>query len=247
MRLDDRENRTLSADRSELRSVTEDGVIRFRGSGAVFDVVSDEMIFGEETISPGAFTKTLGEADIRSLWNHDSNWPLGRNKSDTLRLEQTSKALLYEVDAPDTQWARDLAVSIERRDVSQSSFGFRVVKDEWLVDTEKDIDRRRLIELHLYDVGPVTFPAYPQTDVAVRSMLRFYGAKDEEIEQLAGDLAALRDPDLTRAQYRQRFDPITRELRSRQTEPGQTTHSGKTPPSPAAERRRRELDLMGID
>jgi phage head maturation protease len=69
---------------------------------------------------------------------------------------------------PDTQWARDLLTSIDRGDVDQMSFGFRTILDEW--EQKKNESIRTLKEVELVDVSPVTYPAYPDTSVALRSL-----------------------------------------------------------------------------
>lgn len=142
------------------------------GYAAVFGALSDDLGGFREIIEPGAFTKTLGEADVRALMNHDPNYVLGRTKSGTLRLAEDERGLAFEVDAPDTQWARDLVVTMRRQDINQCSFAFRPVRWTWEIDeaTESRIWRQQ--EVALYDVSPaVTFPAYPQTSSAVRSLL----------------------------------------------------------------------------
>jgi len=59
---------------------------------------------------------------------------------------------------------------IERGDVKEMSFGFTVKSEEWKEDKEKQTVTRTLLEVDkLFDVSPVTFPAYPDTAVAVRS------------------------------------------------------------------------------
>jgi hypothetical protein len=232
MRLNDREDRTLRAGLSELRA-SDDGGKKIGGYAALFGVTSDDLYFGEETIEPGAFTKTLQEADVRALWNHDTNFVLGRNKAKTLTLREDDKGLFYEAKTPNTGWAKDLVVSIDRGDVTQSSFGFRTIRDEWhQVD---DINTRRILEVELFDVSPVTFPAYPQTDVAVRSLLRHEGAKDEEIEGLSEKLAELRNPQLTATEFRSIVDPITREFRERREADTR---------KPSTETQRLALDLL---
>ncbi|MDV2503092.1 MAG: HK97 family phage prohead protease [bacterium] len=138
------------------------------GYSALFDVESLNLGGFVETVAPGAFTKTIKESDIRGLFNHDSNFVLGRNVADTLSLKEDKKGLLMEAVPPDTQWARDLVVSIERGDITGQSFSFRTVSDQW-TNVEEGPDERRLLEVELFDVGPVTFPAYVKTDVAVRS------------------------------------------------------------------------------
>ena len=141
----------------------EDGQPVIVGYAAVFDEWSEDLGGFLERVRAGAFAKTIQEADVRALWNHDEKQVLGRTRSGTLRLEEDEQGLRYEVDPPDTQWARDAMVTIERGDVSQSSFGFEVVRDEWLQEEGEEYATRTLVEVQLYDVSPVTFPAYPQT------------------------------------------------------------------------------------
>lgn len=141
---------------------------KIRGYAAVFNQWSEDLGGFREKIRQGAFAKTIKEADVRALFNHDPNYVLGRNKAGTLSLSEDDKGLAIEVDPPDTQWARDLLVSIDRGDINQMSFGFSTIKDEW---AGKDGDTtRELVEVKLYDVSPVTYPAYPQTSVGVRSV-----------------------------------------------------------------------------
>ena len=141
---------------------------KIRGYAAVFNQWSEDLGGFREKIRPGAFSKTIKEADVRALFNHDPNYVLGRNKAGTLRLMEDDKGLEIEVDPPETQWARDLLISIDRGDINQMSFGFSTVKDEWGGD--KGEATRELVEVKLFDVSPVTYPAYPQTVVGVRSV-----------------------------------------------------------------------------
>jgi HK97 family phage prohead protease len=146
------------------------------GHAAVFEKLSLPLGGFRERIRKGAFAKTLQEADIRSLWNHDTNFVLGRTKSGTLELREDGKGLFFRVEPPDTQWARDLLVSVERGDIDQASFGFRAVKELWRNELDDKQDTiRELIEVELTDVSPVTFAAYPQTDIQVRSALAELG------------------------------------------------------------------------
>lgn len=156
---------------SEVRVEELDGTPHIRGYAAVFNEWSEDLGWFREMIQPGAFSKTLGEADVRALWNHNADYVLGRNKAGTLKLFEDEQGLGYDVEPPDTQWARDLLVSIQRGDVTQSSFGFAVVRDKWQED-EDGLIERELIELRLYDVSPVTFPAYPQTSAEARAKIR---------------------------------------------------------------------------
>ena len=175
-----KEQRTLPL--IELRLSNKDGGGQvIEGHAAVFDSWS-EMLGGifpfKEKVRKGAFIKSIKKDDIRALFNHDANYVLGRNKAGTLELEEDEIGLKVRIDPPDTQWARDMQTSIKRGDISQMSIGFLVVKDKW--STVGGVDVRELIEVQLFDVSPVTFPAYTQTDVGVRAMRSYEGYVAEQ-------------------------------------------------------------------
>jgi HK97 family phage prohead protease len=154
----------------ELRAVSEkDAPAKIAGHAAKFDSLSEDLGGFRERIAPGAFAKALTSSDVRALWNHDPNIVLGRNKAGTLRLSEDSAGLFYECDLPDTQLVRDMVLEpIRRGDVNQCSFGFSTRNDKWAkVDGEWI---RTLLEVDLFDVSPVTYPAYQSTDVAVRGL-----------------------------------------------------------------------------
>ena len=113
------------------------------------------------------FHKALTADDVRALLNHDKNYVLGRNRSGTLVLTEDERGLRFEVTAPNTQWARDLAESVRRGDIDQCSFGFQAVRDDWR--TADGFDERTLLEVRLFDVSIVTYPAYLDTSANVRS------------------------------------------------------------------------------
>lgn len=139
------------------------------GYAAVFNQASEDLGGFVEIIRPGAFRDVLGN-DVRALFNHDANYVLGRNSSGTLRLEEDGRGLASRITPPETQWAKDLVVSMRRGDVDQMSFGFKVGEDEWSKDKSGTVTReiRRVERLH--DVSVVTYPAYPQTTAEARSM-----------------------------------------------------------------------------
>lgn len=163
------EHRTVEL--AELRLDGEGDQKAIRGYAAVFDSMSQPLMGFREVIRKGAFRKTIKDGDIRALWNHDPNYVLGRKSARTLTLGEDEKGLLTRIIPPDTQWARDLMQSIQRGDVSQMSFGFRVVKDNWLPAGQDGLPVRELLSVQLFDVSPVTFPAYPQTEVHVRALM----------------------------------------------------------------------------
>lgn len=163
----------------ELRVARDGGQApRIIGHAAVFNRDADIGGWFVERVAPGAFSRAIREDDVRALFNHDPNIVLGRNRAKpkpTLTLTEDETGLRYEVVPPDTQAARDLMVSIDRGDISQGSFGFRVLKQEW--DETGELTKRTLIEVELFDVSPVTFPAYQDTDVAVRELEAYRKAR----------------------------------------------------------------------
>jgi HK97 family phage prohead protease len=138
------------------------------GYAAVFNSPTDIGGFFREQIKPGAFAAAIARDDVRALIDHDSTLVLGRNKAGTLTLAEDEKGLRIEITPPDTQPSRDLMVSMERGDISGMSFGFRALKQEW--DDTQDPPLRTIIEAELFDVSVVTYPAYADTEVALRSL-----------------------------------------------------------------------------
>jgi HK97 family phage prohead protease len=153
---------------AEFRADSEGESMTLRGHAATFGDVYDLGPF-DERFAAGAFDDVLTD-DVRALWNHDANTVLGRTKSGTLRLSVDERGLMTEIDLPESAMA--LREAIARGDVDQMSHGFTVEKDTWET-TDKETGRElRTIEKvgTLYDVSPVTFPANPNTDVALRSL-----------------------------------------------------------------------------
>jgi HK97 family phage prohead protease len=136
------------------------------GYAAVFNEETDIGGSFREIIAPGAFKGSL-ESDVRALVDHDSGRVIGRSKAGTLRMKEDEHGLAVEIDLPDTTDGRDLAVSLERGDISGMSFGFRVTHDEW--DETKEIPTRTIRAVELFEVSAVAFPAYDGTDLALRS------------------------------------------------------------------------------
>ncbi len=165
----------------ELRAERSDGQpAKIAGYAAVFNSLSEDLGGFREVIMPGAFSQAIQEDDVRALFNHDSSLILGRNTAGTLILSEDDVGLRYEITPPDTQYARDLLVSIGRGDVDRSSFGFMATEESWKHPTDMEpLPVRVLHRCRLFDVSPVTFPAYPETLATVRS-------KAIELGQAAG-------------------------------------------------------------
>ncbi len=151
---------------SEVRLNYDSGSAKIIGYAAVFG--QETRLFGDfwERVEPGAFSKTIINDDVAALINHEPVLILGRKSAGTLTLREDSHGLAYEIMAPDTSYAKDLTISIKRGDIKQSSFGFNIVNRRLMHEKNRTI--QILKEVQLNDVSPVTFPAYPQTEVHVR-------------------------------------------------------------------------------
>lgn len=179
-----RERRTFTG---EISLRAEDGAPKI-GMVTPFNRRSLDLGGFVEVVAASAFTKTLRErgSDVVSLWNHDPSWVLGRESNRTLTMKATEAALESEVtlDGEDPMH-RHFARRVERRDVQGSSFGFQTVRDRW-EKMEDGTVLRTLLEVKLFDVSPVTFPAYPDSDSEKRSAVF-----DVASVKAGGDLAAL--------------------------------------------------------
>jgi HK97 family phage prohead protease len=143
------------------------------GYAAKFGVLSLDLGDFVERIDPGAFglvAERRGRRkplETRALWNHDPNYPLARYPG-TLRMTVDEVGLRYEFPVPDTSYGRDIASNIRAGIVKGSSFSFTVPSggDSWAVEDGRSVRTIQKIDT-LLDVGPVTFPAYPDADVKV--------------------------------------------------------------------------------
>lgn len=154
---------------SPVEARTEADQPRLSGYAAVYGSTTEIAGLFREQIAEGAFREALVSDDVRALFNHDTNFVLGRTSSGTLRLSSDDHGLRYDVDVPATTWASDLMVSVKRGDVSQSSFAFEVTDEAWEYP-KGDMPTRTIKAVRLYDVSPVTFPAYAATSVSARSL-----------------------------------------------------------------------------
>ncbi len=173
---------------ANFRSMTDDkGKKKLCGMPIVYGKDSDDLGWFTERIATGAAANALLRSDPRCLFGHNSDTllPLGRMSAGTMRAVETGEGVEIEVDPPDTQFARDLMVSIERGDIRDMSFGFSVHSDVWATKDGKE--HRTITEIgELFDFSFVTFPAYPDTTAATRSL--------EQHKRSAGDDAV--DPDV---------------------------------------------------
>lgn len=144
------------------------GASVIEGTAALFNSRTKIGGWFYEEILPEAFDDVMDD-DVRCLINHDPRLILGRTASGTLELWKDSEGLKYRYTTPDRSYAKDLEDAIKTGDVSQSSFQFKTKESIW-IEQEDDLDIRQIKKVErLYDVAPVTYPAYEDTTVAKRS------------------------------------------------------------------------------
>ena len=137
------------------------------GYFAVFDSPYQISSNYSESIARGAFTETLKDADVRALINHDTSKVLGRTKAGTLELKEDDKGLWGRIHInPNDTEAMNLYERVKRGDVSQCSFGFRILSQETKVNENKV--HWIIKQVRLFEVSACTFPAYEQTGISAR-------------------------------------------------------------------------------
>lgn len=176
-------------------------------------VVSPAMI---ERIMPKAFNKALKEKqDVRGLFNHDPNLVLGRTSSRTLKLEKSLRGLDYEIDPGKTTVAADVMEHIRRGDVTGSSFGFEVLDQKFHYDEERQADIREIRSVNLFDISPVTFPAYTSTSSVVRSdsdLVEVRSAHKVWREEVAEQRAQAKEREERLEELKARRDLVSRDV-----------------------------------
>lgn len=170
------ERRAFTLSNIQIRSASDDEhKLHFAGRSVVYDQLSEDLGGWQEVVKPGAATRTLaGDPDTRFLINHNADKLLARTTSGTLKLAEDDEGLNVDADMADVSYARDLAVSLERGDLSQMSFGFWVTRDEW----SGNLHVVREFDLDGGDVSAVTFPAYTQTSAELRSFAQQHLAEE---------------------------------------------------------------------
>jgi len=177
------ENRRHAA---EIRTA-QDGKRTLHAYAAVFMRYSQNLGGFVEQIAPQAFDRVLGaDQDTYALFNHDPNLILGRTLAGTLRVAKDTLGLPYEADVPSSR--ADVAEHVQLGNITGSSFSFRTAADgdAWSL-TEDGFPLRTVTSIaRLYDVGPVTYPAYLQTHeagdgAAMRSLSARVGRHADEL------------------------------------------------------------------
>lgn len=187
-----RETRFWRVPNLELRAAGDGGLPTITGYGCVFNKYSQNLGGYVEQIDPHAFDVTLSrDNDVKSYWNHDGSRALGRVSAGNLTLGVDTTGVLYSVTPPAVSYARDLAALVDAKIVAGSSFTFRVMPDgeHWSL-TEQGFPLRTIRALELYEMGPVTDPAYLDTEgednsVALRSLAKTLGRDPGEVFEAA--------------------------------------------------------------
>lgn len=177
----------------ELRAAA-DGARRIVGYAAVFNEASENLGGFVELIRPGAFKRFLNSkgADVVALLNHDPSHVLGRRSAGTLEVAEDEHGLRFEVEVNRADpGAVGVAAAVERRDIQHGSFSFDIGRDDWK-QTESGYPLRVLEEIkRLWDVSPVTWPAYPATQVDARAAVAGLAeTRSLPADQLAAALTA---------------------------------------------------------
>lgn len=163
---------------------------KMTGYAAVFDQQATvDTWWGDtykESIKKGAFAKSINESDIFAVWNHNPDIVLGSSRNKTLVLSEDDYGLSIEIEPPNSSEGRSKLESVKRGDVKKMSFAFEVIKEN-IVKTKdangKEIAERTLIEVKLWEVSPVVWPAYVGTTLGARSWLMDNGMDIETLAQ----------------------------------------------------------------
>lgn len=151
----------------ELRGEGADAVIG--GYAAVFNRYSQNLGGYVEQIDPAAFTRDLADAEVLCLFNHKDDHVLGRTGVN-LELLVDDTGLDYRCTPfLDDPTAQSVVSKVRNGLVTQSSFGFYCLEDDWSM-TEQGFPLRTVLRAALVDVSPVTRPAYVDTTTGLRSL-----------------------------------------------------------------------------
>lgn len=148
----------------ELRFVADPEKPRIEGRAIVYDALSEDLGGWRERFAPGSVRLS---DDLLALFDHDTSMVLGRTSAGTLEAEDGADGVDMTAYLPETQWARDLRVSMERGDIRHMSFRFIAEDDEW--ESLGDQVVRTVLEAEVLELSVVSMPAYPQTSAQART------------------------------------------------------------------------------
>ncbi len=157
----------------------EDEPRRVSGLGVVYDKEVELFPGYMESVVKDAYKESIEkERDraIKSYFNHDPNQVLATTKSDPpLLIENRENGVFYDAEIPNTSYGNDLEANLERNNIEGSSYSFVVPEDgdEWWEDDE-GIVHRKILKGEIFELGPVTDPAFLETPTNLRSAKKAY-------------------------------------------------------------------------
>jgi HK97 family phage prohead protease len=162
------------------------------GHPAVYDMLSEDLGGYREKIAPGAFDQTLADNnDVYALWNHNPDFVIAAQQDGSLRLATDERGLRSEIDPMNTQTINDLVVTpIRQGKINKMSFAFEVQTADW--ETLNGVEIRVIRQVRLFDVSPVTYPAYSQTDISARTLEHLIAGASRELQLTKEQREALR-------------------------------------------------------
>lgn len=191
------EQRVATGPQFELREIP-DGTggtnLRFTGFASTTDTeyeMEDWLGTFTESVSVGAFRKTLNDgADVAFLLNHQG-MTLCRTKSGTLKLSEETNSDSSPIKGvtglytealldPQNMYVQAMRSAVDRGDLDEMSFAFRVIRQEW----NSDYTRRFINEVSLDkgDVSLVNYGANPTTGGTVAMRQLFKGRSIEPMD-----------------------------------------------------------------
>lgn len=185
------ENKTKRSANFTVRAESDSRTIT--GTAAVYNtfttIGSGSWAFREQ-IKDGAFTESLKDIDVVATFNHDFNMPMARTESETLKVWEDKKGLNYSFDAPKTTSGDDLLENVRNGNILGGSIMFSITENSWKWADETtglDIDERTIVSGNLFELGPVTMPAYKETSVSARSEMEEHKNEIEQAKQAKED------------------------------------------------------------
>lgn len=147
-----------------LRFVADADKPRVEGRAIVYDALSEDLGGFREKFAPGSVEL---DDDLLALFDHQTSMVIGRTSAGTLEAEDGPDGVDMVAYPPETSWARDMRVSMERGDIRHMSFRFIPVEDDWQV--VGDVVVRTVTKAEVLELSVVSMPAYPQTSAEARN------------------------------------------------------------------------------
>jgi HK97 family phage prohead protease len=171
----DRKERTEEVRTFEFRTAADSGDGQtLEGYAAVYDTWTEIHDYAgkfKERIRPNAFKRSLGQKTPVMQFDHGQHPLIGSLPIASIkRLREDARGLYVEARVFDNWLTEPLRDAIREEAIKGMSFRFSTVKDDW--DRASKIPVRTLREVKLYELGPVIWPAYSDTTLALRSLQR---------------------------------------------------------------------------